>query len=59
MTTVGLPLTRLHVPTWTELIILNLLKYIYNENYISKATLALLVALSATGCSDFLDETEK
>ena len=26
------------------------------KNYISKATLALLVALSATGCSDFLDE---
>ena len=24
------------------------------KNYISKATLALLVALSATGCSDFL-----
>ena len=29
------------------------------KNYISKATLALLVALSATGCSDFLDEKLK
>lgn len=29
------------------------------KNYISKATLAQLVALSATGCSDFLDEKLK
>ena len=29
------------------------------KNYISKATLALLVALSATGFSDFLDEKLK
>lgn len=29
------------------------------KNYISKATLALIVALSATSCSDFLDEKLK